>query len=93
MPRNSTHRSPNRQQRALRYDQSRQALFEAEANLTPDEYVRYEQLLAEAGNPDNLTDRAAILDRARAHVRSQERAEHEANKTPEQHRYELTGER
>ena len=78
--------------RALRHDQSRQSLFEAEANLKPDEYLRYEQLLAEAGNPEALVDRAACLDRARAHVAATaDLIEREKDKTAETHRHELWG--
>ena len=88
---NTTRRVPGRQQRALRYDQSRQSLFEAEANLQPDEYVRYEQLLAEAGNPENLTDRAAILDRAKEHVAAADLIERERGKTEQEHRDQLWG--
>ena len=77
--------------RALRHDQSRQSLFEAEANLKPDEYLRYEQLLAEAGNPEALVDRAAALDRAVAYVAAADLIEREKDKTAETHRRELWG--
>ena len=91
MPKGSTRRVPNRQMRAAWAAQSHWNHQIAMANLTPDEYARYQVLLAEAGQPEALVDRAAILERARTHIAYESRHAGEPVKTAEQDRHELFG--
>ena len=57
--------------------------------LSPDEYERYQLLLHEAGSPMNVTDRLAIVDRAKSHVEHAALADKEGEKSAETHRREL----
>lgn len=93
MPRGITRKVPSRQQRAGWRSQDNMRLGAAVQQLTMPEYARYQELLEEARWPASTIDRAAILDRAKADVRGEARAEKEAQKTEEEHRYELWGER
>lgn len=84
-------RVPSRQQRALQRVQDKAALDAAIDQLTDAELLRFSQLQEEAGWPKSVAERAAILDRAKAHVANQTLAEREHSKTAEEHRNQLWG--